>query len=52
MAPAEGVLISSESDALPLIIRAKEGQNSVAFLKQWITENKEWLDAQLLQHGN
>ena len=38
-------------ESLPLIIRSKVGNESVTFLKNWITENKEWIEAKLLEHG-
>ena len=40
-----------EVGSLPFRINPKNGNNSVAFLKQWISENKELLDNILLQHG-
>ena len=50
MAPPEGVSVDSESN-LPLIIRATEGNDSVHYLKKWITDNKSWLEAKMLEHG-
>ena len=50
MATPEGVSVDSESD-LPLIIRATEGNDSVHYLKNWITDNKSWLEAKMLEHG-
>ena len=53
MADPEGVQVVSgeEGKTLPLFIYAKEGNDSVDFLKEWIADNKAWLDAKMLQHG-
>ena len=40
-----------EVGSLPFRINPKNSNNSVAFLKQWISESKELLDNILLQHG-
>ena len=43
--------IREDGETLPLIIRPDDGNNSVAFLKNWIAENKLWLEEKLLTHG-
>ena len=40
-----------EVGSLPFRISPKNGNNSVAFLEQWVSENKELLDKLLLEHG-
>ena len=43
---------NSFGETLPLIIRPKNVESSsVNYLKQWITENQETLDRQLLEYG-
>ena len=42
---------TSEVGSLPFRISPKNGNNSVAFLEQWVSENKELLDKLLLEHG-
>ena len=51
MALADLQVTMGEVGSLPFRINPKNGNNSVAFLKQWISENKELLDNILLQHG-
>ena len=46
----EDVALPNE-DVLPLKIHPKGENNSVEFLKRWITDNQEWLDQKLLEHG-
>ena len=45
------VLSSDSEGPLPLKIWPKGDNNSVEFLKQWIADNKAWLDQKLLEHG-
>ena len=43
---------NSFGDTLPLIIKPNNvDSSSVNYLKQWITENQETLDRQLLEYG-
>ena len=37
--------------SLPLFIHPEDGKNSAQDLKRWITENKDTLEEQLLNHG-
>ena len=43
--------IREDGESLPLIVRPKDGNDSLIFLKSWVAENKEWLDHKLLEHG-
>ena len=43
--------IREDGESLPLIVRPKDGNDSLMFLKSWVAENKEWLDHKLLEHG-
>ena len=41
-----------DGDTLPLVIKPKNVESSnVDYLKQWINENQETLDEQLLTYG-
>ena len=41
-----------DGDTLPLVIKPKNVESSsVDYLKQWINENQETLDEQLLKYG-
>ena len=43
---------SDGGDTLPLVIKPKNVESSsVDYLKQWINENQEILDEQLLKYG-
>jgi hypothetical protein len=46
----EGVEIVG-AEALPLIIRAVDGKDSVEYLRGWITANRNWLEEKMVEHG-
>jgi len=43
--------IREDGEPLPLIVKPKDGNDSLAFLKSWVAENGEWIDQKLLEHG-
>ena len=43
--------LKEDGITLPLFIKPKNGEDSVAFLIQWIGENKELLKQKILEHG-
>lgn len=45
------VSVREDGETLPLIIRPKHGNDSVAFLQGWIARNTIWLDQKILDHG-
>lgn len=49
----EGVCtsIALDGNPLPLFITPKDGNDSVYFLKQWVKNNKAWLEKKVLEHG-
>ena len=51
--PGLGVEVSLREDGetLPLIVRPKDGNDSLTFLQNWIARNTSWLDQKLLDHG-
>ena len=55
MSVPEGVKIEEGGEGtektLPLIIRALEGKDSLDYLNGWITSNKSWLQAKMVEHG-
>lgn len=54
MASAEAtvnVSVRADGESLPLFVRPRDGNNSLAFLKRWIGDNKAWIERKLQQHG-
>ena len=51
---AGDVCVVSEDgpESLPLIVRPKDGNSSVEFIKRWVSDNKDWIDEKLLEHGS
>lgn len=45
------VSIREDGETLPLIIRPKQGNDSVVFLQAWMARNISWLEQKLLDHG-
>lgn len=45
------VSVREDGETLPLIIRPQRGNDSVAFLQDWIARNTSWLDQKMLDHG-
>lgn len=45
------VSVREDGETLPLIVRPKRGNDSVAFLQAWIARNTSWLDQKMLDHG-
>lgn len=46
------ICIREDGETLPLMIRpVEENNNSPEFLRNWIAQNKQWLDRKLLEHG-
>ena len=43
--------LREDGETLPLIVRPAQGDDSVDFLKTWVSRNAGWLDAKILQHG-
>ena len=43
--------VFDDSEPLPLIIRPKDGKDSLEFLQAWISRNTRWLDQKILEHG-
>lgn len=50
MEDVEGVSVDN-GQAVPLVIHAVEEKDSVDYLKKWVTKNRSWLDAKMLEHG-
>ena len=42
--------IRKDGETLPLIIRPK-ANTSAAFLREWVRENKEFIERKMLEHG-
>ena len=43
--------VREDGETLPLIVRPKQGRDSVEFLQTWISRNKSWIEQKLLEHG-
>ena len=48
---AVSIGIREDGEPTPLFVQPKDGNNSLEFLKSWTSENREWLDQKLLEHG-
>ena len=54
MASAEAVVsvsVRADGETLPLFVRPRDGNNSLAFLKWWVGDNKAWIERKLQEHG-
>ena len=53
MQPTDVCVVSKDGpESLPLIVRPKDGNSSVEFIKRWVSDNKDWIDEKLLEHGD
>ena len=37
--------------ALPLVLRALDGKDSLDYLKSWMAANRSWLEEKMVEHG-